>query len=31
MNNKEYISELSQRCGYSLDDTLWRLRSEKTQ
>ena len=27
MNNKEYISELSQRCGYSLDDTQKLVRS----
>lgn len=27
MNNKEYISELSHRCGYSLDDTQKLIRS----
>lgn len=27
MNNKEFISELSQRCGYSLDDTQKLVRS----
>ena len=27
MNNTEYISELSQRCGYSLDDTQKLVRS----
>ena len=27
MNNKEYISALSQRCGYSLDDTQKLVRS----
>lgn len=27
MNNKEYISELSQRCGYSLDNTQKLVRS----